>query len=74
MAAKKKTKKRTASPADKLHNIIINDEVLRKKLYTKFGRVRCYLYKYGKSVPSEKTAKVIEKITGIPAAAWTKAA
>lgn len=70
MAAKKKTKKRVASPQDRLLSIVQNDETLRKKLYAKFGRVRCYLYKYGRSIPNEKTAKVIEKITGIPASAW----
>lgn len=72
----KKNSKRAAkkiSTSERFHNLIVKDEVVRKKLYAKFGRVRCYLYKTGRTTPNPDTAKIIEKITGISASAWQNA-
>lgn len=78
MATKKKSKKtaRKLSNSALFHKLILEDDNVRQKLYKKFGRVRCYLYKTGRTVPNEDTAKVIEKLTGgkVKATGWSKAA
>jgi hypothetical protein len=74
----KRVAKRTAKPskivvpaqARRFHRLIVEDDKIRQKLYEKFGRVRCYLYKTGRSTPNPVTAKAIEKICGLPAAGW----
>lgn len=68
----RKSAKRVPSNAAKLHQIIKTDAAARHKLYAAFNRVRCYLYKYGKSKPKPETAKKIEKLTGgrVAANAW----
>lgn len=73
MAAKKKKRTvRVKSNPEQFLDIIQTDDAARKKLYEKFGRVRCYLYKTGRSKPNEDTAKIIQKLTGnrIAAANW----
>jgi hypothetical protein len=65
----KRAAKKTTTP-ERFHALILKDDVVRKKLYAKFGRVRCYLYKTGRSTPNPETAKIIEKIAGIKAEAW----
>lgn len=62
-SAKKKTKTIKESNSDKLHRIIVEEPETRKKLYEAFGRVRCYMYKTGRTKPLDKTAKRIEKLT-----------
>lgn len=70
MAAKKNV---IPAHIKKFHKLILEDEKIRHRLYEKFGRVRCYLYKTGRSTPNPVTAKVIQKITGIPADSWLPA-
>jgi hypothetical protein len=65
-----RSKKRVVPVNVRFHNMILADDKIRTKLYAKFGRVRCYLYKTARSCPNPVTAKAIEKITGIPASAW----
>ena len=72
--AKRSSKRasRTTAVHEKFHKILLTDDKLRRKLYEEFGRVRCYLYKTARSSPNENTAKIIQKITGLPATAWPR--
>lgn len=72
MAAKKRSNKRVVPIHEKFHELLLSDDKLRRKLYEKFGRVRCYLYKTARSVPNPATAKVIQKITKLPADLWLR--
>ena len=68
--SKRSPRKRTLPAYAKLHKLIVENDAVRKKLYAKLGRVRCYLYKTGRTTPSPATAKTLEKITGIRASSW----
>lgn len=69
---KKRSSSRSTAVHEKFHKILLTDDKLRRKLYEKFGRVRCYLYKTARSIPNESTAKIIQKITGLPADSWPR--